>query len=558
MTKTCVKTNVLAELQLLKQQYIQQTIEVSRFSNYVKGFNYLLKGKLKEDSLKFIEFYMDLLKLKGFPVLSLETLGFLLANYNRHVDFYKNIRFFAALDKATEGFDGGVWHVLMKALCKTGLQQKRIQERLKVLAIILSENRDKLKDHNLQGLIVPFLNPAFNKSFYFVKEGQHLMQVYGLFIYWANNIFKHGCLVSQHLHHLTTVQFNEQLKWMEWNEEVKELVEFLENRLPANYLMLHLPQRKIERLNELYQWNKDFFRKNEEVSTEDLLKVKEKDCLLQPFFKKMVLPQVFFRCFYSLTNVQKDLFRFVLNGESVRKYGQLPLTMDKKACHELRNQQLYLDIDFWGYFVVAKLMSLGVSPEFAKQVNIVIQRHQGNMDYWINTFSLLFKKGLTDRPVTEVGDYLNEKILVKGEFINIKGISIINLMNKVLAWHREMQLIRFHNCKLPQSDIKSFKHKHEDGSAFVIKQLTSTLDLHREGFELNHCVYSYANACKLKRSFIFSLRLKKRSIETPVITIEVRKNKIVQLRGAFNRRAEKHELEIIKLWAEQENLSLAS
>jgi hypothetical protein len=47
------------------------------------------------------------------------------------------------------------------------------------------------------------------------------------------------------------------------------------------------------------------------------------------------------------------------------------------------------------------------------------------------------------------------------------------------------------------------------------------------------------------------------SVETPLVTIELRGNSIYQIKGLYNRHYNEDEYTIIKLWAEEENLRIA-
>jgi hypothetical protein len=78
-----------------------------------------------------------------------------------------------------------------------------------------------------------------------------------------------------------------------------------------------------------------------------------------------------------------------------------------------------------------------------------------------------------------------------------------------------------------------------------------------EGRVMQHCVYTYLKSCLDRRSTIWTLAYTEgSSVINKTLTIEVRGNEVVQIRGKVNRLATAIEMGIIKKWAVMAGLQL--
>lgn len=122
------------------------------------------------------------------------------------------------------------------------------------------------------------------------------------------------------------------------------------------------------------------------------------------------------------------------------------------------------------------------------------------------------------------------------------------------------------NHKINSDEIteKSFKRITEDckykklefkNKEFCILSPHKPADLVKEGDSLSHCVSSYIKDVCDERCKIYFIR----DVESPdesLLTAEVRNNKIVQVRGKFNRCANDTEKTFISQWAINRNLKI--
>lgn len=82
---------------------------------------------------------------------------------------------------------------------------------------------------------------------------------------------------------------------------------------------------------------------------------------------------------------------------------------------------------------------------------------------------------------------------------------------------------------------------------FYVVELCDGMSLLEEGKIMKHCVLSYVGSCVKGLCRIFSMR--ERFTCSIVLTIEVRKEMVVQVKGKSNRQMDRFEEELIKSWA---------
>ena len=115
------------------------------------------------------------------------------------------------------------------------------------------------------------------------------------------------------------------------------------------------------------------------------------------------------------------------------------------------------------------------------------------------------------------------------------------------------------NIKFPKMDINDF-HKVINGLdknriEYRIIRLKSKKELINEAKIMKHCVDSYTSASAIGECSIWSLQRVMNNKVERLITIKLNRDKeLVEARGYKNRKPMKDEMELIKEWAERENL----
>ena len=211
--------------------------------------------------------------------------------------------------------------------------------------------------------------------------------------------------------------------------------------------------------------------------------------------------------------------------------------------------------------IYAQIFTLTEDNPFALAVAYCL-RNIRECDFWIETMTVLHKKGLESGDVGEFMDYINEIVFVQHTNIHLKNKSLENLKRDIEQWHQDIYSQEFRKKmrirKLPSALIPEFKILHNDLEYSII-QLKRNVELYNEGENLGHCVYTYQEYCLQKKAYIFSLRCN--FLEIPacrLITIELDdKKQIRQARGKYNRSTTHEERLIIQMWADENKLLVA-
>jgi hypothetical protein len=339
------------------------------------------------------------------------------------------------------------------------------------------------------------------------------------------------------------------------NESKSEYIAFadiLYDKLPSNF-MSRFYYHEIEYLHFIYKCCPILFN---EWAPEIPEKLKISDLVLA-FFTTFIVPPVFLRNFYTnkMNIIEKEWFAHILRGNNIIHAENLPVVFTRKAAHILRT----FDNDNMSVtqaIIFCSVEALVNDSIYSRQVVMGI-RNELDAPFWVKTMSTLHRNGLNSRFVIEVMDYIENKVFMEGENIEVKRKKVNNLLNDVREWHRrinEQKILKDARKNLPDKGIED--HIIElGGSTFEITQIKKVLDLYYEGQTLNHCVYTYKNLCFSGRSVIFSLRsIEDDELKTPLITIEIRGKHIVQARGNYNRTPTETEKKIIHLWAKEKGL----
>lgn len=251
----------------------------------------------------------------------------------------------------------------------------------------------------------------------------------------------------------------------------------------------------------------------------------------------------------------------ILEGNNLITAPELPFTLTKRMAHNFQfiteNKHLKSVKD---YLIYNAFLVNTKNKKYSLALTLLIKDFD-NIDYWIQTLSLLFHKGLKHAGAQEVIDYLNQKVFREQRQIDLRRKTLTNLRYDIQDWHNELAERRmgksYVNKKLPISTMPEIEIEHM-GETYRIIQLKESRELHLEGVLLRHCVGTYTQQCISGECFIFSLssinHQGSKIQKIPLITIQVKSNEIVQARGKYNRLPSKTEKEVIMIWAQQNNL----
>lgn len=425
--------------------------------------------------------------------------------------------------------------------------------KVKLLIELLNEyNINNINKQNVK-LIYHFIlgiNLYPVKNYLCIKE---VKKSYWLLIFWIKNILNHNGLIAIHQNYLTTLIYLPSAIKFSWTKKNVQIINRIFEIVPTEKLRKFIAYTKMKNIIEINKACPDLFYK----ITPDKDDFLNTDCLIKPFLKDIIVPEVYLKNFGIMRSEENKVFIHFLNNGRLRDYEKLLIKMDRKASHELRNLKTSDKLEFWEYFFVARLISEGINYEFAREVYRNIRGNKIDYNFWADTMVLLFKKGLNIRLINEIMDYINIEFLEQNKKIDLRTKKLSNLISDSRKWHNNHKELKVPNKNLQKSFIDDFYFENSENEKFVIKQLHTSRELFLEGDELHHCVYSYTKNCISSNRYIFSLRILNENEEFKLITIEVLNRSIIQAKGLYNRLVNNKELEIIKNWAQEKGLTLS-
>lgn len=248
------------------------------------------------------------------------------------------------------------------------------------------------------------------------------------------------------------------------------------------------------------------------------------------------------------------------------------LSMSKRMARYIKNS------DIKQYYYLSTLKKISSDTEKSKKIYPILDIIDAN--YSLETFvgilnDLIFMSDeynydtkrlleylVDDLPMTQgLSSPINSFNILKDyvEMCNKMGIPFEKYPKSLKKEHDIADLNYKEYQKTQETEIFTEAVKENDylldtsNSEYNILLPESSHDLIVEGGELNHCVGSYVSSVKEGRTMIAFLRRRK-EIEKPLVTIEVRNNAVRQARGKYNRGLTASERRYIKKWAESRNI----
>ncbi len=201
------------------------------------------------------------------------------------------------------------------------------------------------------------------------------------------------------------------------------------------------------------------------------------------------------------------------------------------------------------------LFLTNVHPE---PVNIPYARHAKGFALWKDVVRFLAVNPVPISTVNDLIDFLESRFH-EDEDYNLKGRTLESLTGQMQQWHRDLGRVkRLGNRNWNGIDILDVNYPR-DGKVqwrkdidWAFTQLRTSKALASEGNKMHHCVYSYQSLCIQGKCAIWSLTRN----GDRAITLEMRGNDIVQIRGYANRMARIDEIHAIRHWASENNINM--
>ena len=588
--------NVLTPKQILLKNEISVEISINgtsknltpSFKNFGEKYRIGLLNSFYIEGIKdasvFLTQYLKILNSPYFPILRVESVILLYKNWKSNDQFIDNLVHLVNEKSFIVNFDE-FWNRVFRIWFKF---HKRRSIQFEIFFDLISRF-----DWNENTLIMltTLANNVFDLStlktrFWASKEikeyqSQICEKIYFHIDIWFNWIIKKSNKIKEEdkiflMNKIVEyISFNHSI--LEADKNKKSFHTFL-NIIYSRFstvIFLSTPLEQIDFAFRCFSANPTFFEKQKfYISDYSDFVVRDKNALiLMRFLKDYHFPTILIENYDKLSSENLEWLDFVLKGNSIRMCKNLPFKLSSKAAHIFNHlytgylyqaeldRMKFLKLSMTDYLIYSQLRSNGLTHEVTLEILLKnISSNKTNIEFWIYTYTLLYSQGMKSSFVSSIHDHINYKVFQMNEKLNLKGKSISNLIKDINKWHNELTEKNYLNKYQKVKFKKTAKSKFEIREQKIyIKQILNGFELFLEGKDLHHCVFSYLIACKRNYCSIFSLRtIDENENERRLVTIEVNQKTIYQIRGNYNRHYNNEELEIIKLWAESENLKIAA
>ncbi len=326
-----------------------------------------------------------------------------------------------------------------------------------------------------------------------------------------------------------------------------------------------------------WEWERSILGKAESTIAE--MKIWD---LIHYLFGKYPVPVFLENAFFKPDTTHTEWCIRLARGESLHKTVIFPLSMTTKMVHYfLQAPDNYSVIEA---LRCGQVMGMGGDARLLKE--ILASRLGQNIEneaFWETVIRFFVQNPMLDtwqirpiidflqsekfetrRVITQLGRM--EELPPANPNFSMKGRTSFSILRLLNEWHErlneEREFRRYNKNSawfgLPIKDYEEKFRSKEGRKTFQIKQLCNYHELSEEGKIMRHCVLSYADSCEEERTSIWSMREKIADDDyVRLVTIEVRADKsIVQIRGFANRLPDENEMAPIRMWANNEGLTL--
>jgi hypothetical protein len=283
------------------------------------------------------------------------------------------------------------------------------------------------------------------------------------------------------------------------------------------------------------------------------------NALLKDYHLPFAVSNNFFFRRSTLNNKELGWCLALVKGNSVKDLQSLPINPTKSFIASFNNVLYHLDLSLQQAMIYSSLLVNNVDANFTNAAIKVLSRSDlKDGKYFVEVVTLVYKLDLNADDLQTAWDYFkhNKDKLHPSE---IKRYGRRKLYSDIRDWHMRLYFKKnaWARYPFPKSKIKPY-HQETDGTTISINQIVMPKELYDDGQALQHCVYAYERKVRSKECYIFSLKEDLvNSKSKRRLTIEIRENSVVQVRGKRNRTPEAREYRWIKKWARINKLDMA-
>lgn len=190
-------------------------------------------------------------------------------------------------------------------------------------------------------------------------------------------------------------------------------------------------------------------------------------------------------------------------------------------------------------------------PPLVTANRVIYDRRMAEHPFWKDVVRFFAVNPVPIARMNDLLDFLAYRFQEDHTF-NLKGRNVESLTGQMQQWHRDLGRVKrmgnrtWNGIDIPDSIYeKNDKIEWRKDSKWSFRQLKTSKTLADEGNKMHHCVYSYQSLCITGKCAIWSLTRN----DERAITLEMRGNDVVQIRGYANRPARPHEMDAIRQWA---------
>lgn len=256
--------------------------------------------------------------------------------------------------------------------------------------------------------------------------------------------------------------------------------------------------------------------------------------------------------------------RWMARGKNIRKAPGLPVSLSKKEAHYVT--QAPVGLTFHAAFFYGLVRAAGGDDKLFRRLFQFYREVPEDQQAMTRILEFLARyrasSTVTSREFQQLMTYIRHH-QQEGLPLNLKRRSLPALLRQAMAWEEERQLqarldlLKKYPMTWEKMLIRDFE-QDRGKEKLVIVQLGSHLELVEEGLAMHHCVGSYAYRCAEGTTSIWSLRrVDPEGQFERLVTLEVTGERaIVQASAPYNAGPVEEELNLIRSWAEEANLSI--
>lgn len=280
--------------------------------------------------------------------------------------------------------------------------------------------------------------------------------------------------------------------------------------------------------------------------------------------------------------IQQYWFKHLGAGKNIRTADHLPIPLTKKMAHYFMLAPAHYPIE--AAFRWAQVHALEGNRRIADALleTRLIHDFRDN-DFWLSALRFFIRNPMLDPVhISPIIDYIwNQRYEPRIVFVergvaeeagpeqpcfSMKGRTVASLLAAVDRWHRQLGKetnggqFQWRKSIIQDYTFVEGTKRSKNMKVWRIRELLSSQELLAEGRQMKHCVATYANSCHRGASTIWTMDIETEEGIEKLLTIEVYPvtKSIRQARGKFNRRPTDKERDVLKRWAQQEGLEIAS